>query len=585
MRSNNWNLKLFYKSIKDPQIEKDIIYFEKICQEFSEKYSKTDKLFTEDNNILLQSLKDYEDIESKRLAKPLMYIYYTIHLDSSDNKAQSLLNLFTSRVTKAENNLLFFRVALGKISHERQNTLLKDIKFKHFRFFLDSIFKDAKHILSESEEKIMSLKRLPAVDMWNNSHDKMLSSLVIDWKNKKLPIDEAGSLIHSLKTSADRLKLSRKISVELKKIAAFSEAEMNAVLTNKKIDDELRGFSTAYENTVSDFQNDPKVVELLVDVVTKNFSVSKKFYNIKAKILKLNKLNYCDREAKFAELKGDFSFEKSKKMLIETLNGFDGEFSKILETFIKNGQIDVYPKKGKLGGAYCWGSFQNPTFVLLNHNNSYRSYSTFAHEMGHAFHTEFSKVQGPIYSNYSTSLAETASTFFEQVAFENLLESLPKNQKIIALHNKINEDISTIFRQIACFNYEKEIHQTLRKKGFISKEEMADLHNKHMGAYLGPIFEFEHDDGYFFVKWGHIRRFFYVYSYAYGLLVSKVLFKKYKEDKNFLPSIKKFLSAGGKDTPENILKEIGIDVGHESFFKAGIKEIANDISRLEKMLL
>ena len=56
MKSNSWNLKLFYKSIKDPQIEKDIIYFEKICQEFSDKYSKKDKSFTEDNNILLHKL-------------------------------------------------------------------------------------------------------------------------------------------------------------------------------------------------------------------------------------------------------------------------------------------------------------------------------------------------------------------------------------------------------------------------------------------------------------------------------------------------------------------------------------------------
>jgi oligoendopeptidase F len=204
--------------------------------------------------------------------------------------------------------------------------------------------------------------------------------------------------------------------------------------------------------------------------------------------------------------------------------------------------------------------------------------------MGHAFHTELSKPQGPIYSSYSFSLAETASTFFESLAFEEIVESLPEKQRVIALHNQIDDDISTIFRQVACFNFENDIHNIVRKNGYISKEELADLHNKNMKAYLGPVFKMNHDDGYSFVQWWHIRQFFYVYSYAYGQLVSKALLRRYKKDKGFIKSIEKFLSAGGKDTPENILKEIGIDVTSGQLFQEGIDQIAEDIKRLERLI-
>jgi oligoendopeptidase F len=224
-----------------------------------------------------------------------------------------------------------------------------------------------------------------------------------------------------------------------------------------------------------------------------------------------------------------------------------------------------------------------PTFVLLNHIDDLYSLKTFAHEMGHAFHAELSKGQGPIYCSYSTSLAETASTLFETIAGDAIYESLPDKEKIILLHDRISDSIASIFRQIACFNYENEIHQTIRTKGYMSKEELADAHNKHMQAYLGPALKMTRDDGYMFVSWMHLRYFFYVYSYAYGLLVSKALLRRYRKDKSFWKKIEQFLSAGGKDSPENILKEIGIDVSKPDFWKEGLKEIEDDIKKLEKL--
>src|SRR3989338_6636530 len=94
--------------------------------------------------------------------------------------------------------------------------------------------------------------------------------------------------------------------------------------------------------------------------------------------------------------------------------------------------------------------------------------------------------------------------------------------KMVALHNKIQDDIQTIFRQIACFNFELEIHKTIRKKGNMSKEELSACMNKHMKNYIGHV-ELTEKGGYFFVDWSHIRRFFYVYSYAFGQLASKAL--------------------------------------------------------------
>jgi oligoendopeptidase F len=111
---------------------------------------------------------------------------------------------------------------------------------------------------------------------------------------------------------------------------------------------------------------------------------------------------------------------------------------------------------------------------------------------------------------------------------------------------------------------------------------MAVLMNKHMHSYMGDAVELNEEDGYLFVYWSHIRRFFYVYSYAYGLLISRTLYEKWKSDKSYKAKIEQFLSAGGSMSPKDIFKSIGINT-NEAFFEAGLKGIEADIIKLEKL--
>jgi oligoendopeptidase F len=373
------------------------------------------------------------------------------------------------------------------------------------------------------------------------------------------------------------------INASLKDVAPFSEAEINAVYTNKKIDDTLRGFTVPYAETVLGYRNDPKVVDNLVKTVTQSFPIAHRFNRIKARLLGQKKLRYYDNRLSINDGAAAYPFNKTVSLVKNTFGKIDMRYADILESFFGNGQIDVFPRTGKAGGGYCSSSYDAPTFILLNHVDNADSMHTLAHEMGHAFHGELSRSQGPLYCSYSTSLAETASTLFEGLAQEAEMDGLSPARQIVALANKINKEITTIFRSIACFNFESDLHAEIRSTGFVPKERIAALHNKNMQAYLGPAFELLPDDGYFFVAWIHIRRFFYVYTYAYGMLVSKALLRRYKQDKTFWKKIEQFLSSGGKDSPENILKEIGIDVSESSFWKEGLKEIEDDIKKLEKL--
>jgi oligoendopeptidase F len=578
-----WNLALLYKSADDPQIEKDMAELGSLFKAFADKYDTADKRYLHDEDELSRALTDFEKMSAKFDAKPLLYFHFLRDIEASNEEASAKTALFSNRIAKYDNMIAFFMVSLGTIPQDRQKQLISSVKLAHFKVFLSRVFSDAQHMLSIAEEKIMNLKSQPAYEMWISGNEKMLNMKSVPWKGKGIPLAEALNAVRQLSRAADRAKLAGAIAEALKTVAPLSEAEINAVVIDKKINDELRGFKKPYESTIRRYRNDPKVVERLVDTVTGDFHISHRFYKLKAKLLKLKQLGYQDRAAKIGKIKIEFPFTKSVSVFSDILMKLDPKLADIFKSYVSKGQIDAPPRIGKRGGAYCAGTYENPTFVLLNHTDDLHSFTTLAHEMGHAFHGELSRLQGPIYSDYSTALAETASTLFESIALDEIIERLPDKEKAIVLHDKINDDIATIFRQVACFNFEKEIHETVRTKGFMSKEELAELHNKHMKAYLGPVFKMKTDDGYYFVHWSHLRRFFYVYSYAYGMLVSKALLRRYRADRSFWRSIERFLSAGGKASPEEILLEIGIDVSKPGFFEEGLKEIEEDIVRLEKL--
>ena len=75
------------------------------------------------------------------------------------------------------------------------------------------------------------------------------------------------------------------------------------------------------------------------------------------------------------------------------------------------------------------------------------------------------------------------------------------------------------------------------------------------------------------VYWGHIRSFFYVYSYASGLLISKSLQKSVKDDPRFIGKVKDFLSAGLSDSPANIFYNLGVDITDKGFWQKGLGEV------------
>ncbi len=578
---DQWNFGLLYKGDNDPQIEKDLQNIEKTFSAFGKKYQG--KNFTASVTKLKKALEDYTNLEKVSNGhKPYTYFKYRKDTDSQNKAVEAKVNQCYARLMNSLNSVSFFSLEVGKIDKKLQSKFVNDPALRGYRYYLQNTFLRAKYDLTDKEEQLANLLSLPGKKMWTDGQAKLLNQQTVKFKNKNIPLSQAASMLADL-PKEERRKLYNSINEVSESISSFAESEINALFTFKKVMDELRGFDKPYSPTVLLNENDEKTIEGLVELVSKNFHISKRFYKLHAKLLGEKKITAADRNVKIGKVKKKLDWQTCTQIIEKSFAKVDPKYAEIFKNYIANGQFDVYPRVGKRDGAYCSSGGNNPVFVLLNHVDNIRSYETIAHEMGHAFHAEFCMQQPYHYREVSIATAEVASTFFEQVALAELENILDKKDYAVLLHNKILNDLSTIVWQVAIFNCELEIHERVRKEGFVSKEEMAKTMARHMRSYLGEAVEVNDRDGYFFVRLPHLRYFFYVYTYSYGQLISKAMFERWKEDPSYIKKVEEFLGAGSSKSPKNIFKSIGIDTTDPKFFEAGLRSIERDIEKLEKL--
>ncbi|MDP1743333.1 MAG: M3 family oligoendopeptidase [Candidatus Amesbacteria bacterium] len=532
---------------------------------FSTKW-KTREDYLSDPKVLSEAILEFDDLQKNYGTTGDLGYYWGLResLDQSDPAIKAQNNKLEEFSVKLYNQNQFFLLKLSKVPGNIQKIFLESDLLIDFRHFLEHLFATGKFTLSDPEEKILNLKNNSAHSSWV----RMTSQFLSEEKIASKTLEEYSSDLQ-LPDAKIRENAGLAINEILGRNAKIAEHELNAILYDKKINDDLRGVTRPdlMRHLADDI--DSEVVDAMIEAVSSKFSLAHKFYETKAKFLGMAKLNYWDRNAPIENTQVNYDFETSVNLIANVFGNLDPEFQKIFMDFVDNGQIDVYPKLGKRGGAFCAIERPTqPTYILLNHTNNLRDVLTLAHEAGHGINNELMKSQ-KCALNFGSPLstAEVASTFMEDF----VLQSLPKDKTLIM--KKLDDDISTIFRQVAAYKFEQELHETFRQKNYLSKEEIGEIFTKHMASYMGDFVKQNAGTQNWWVYWSHFRNFFYVYSYSSGLLISKAMQNKVKQEPKFIEKIKWFLSQGSSDSPKNLFLSLGIDITDKDFWLTGISEV------------
>ncbi len=580
MKNITWNLAHLFDNDEDPRIEKKRKFVEQKSYAFINTWKgRTDYL--RDPALLKKALDEYEEWKKSYGSEGDEGYYFWLRTSQNQNDPvlKAKFNLIEQFSKKIQNDIQFFYLRIAKIPEKLQKRFIQYPGLKEYRHYLERLFAESKYLLSEPEEKIMNLKSPSSYANWVKMTSSFLAkeerSVISENGQKGMkPFSEIASLMNSGQKKV-RDSAAKAFNDILKKHVDVAEAEINAVLANKKVDDELRGLSRPdLARHISD-DIDPEIVDTLIKTVSDRFDISSRFYDLKARLLKVRKLQYHERNVEYGTISRKYSYQDSLKLIIKVFTNLDQMFARILDGFIRNGQFDVYPRKGKSGGAFCAHNLiSQPTYILLNHTDRLNDVLTLAHELGHGINNELiRRQQNSLNFGTPISTAEVASTFMEDFVLQEIVRKADDELRLSIMMMRLNDEVSTIFRQVACYRFEQELHDQFRQKGYLSKEDIGRLFRKHMASYMGDSVEQSPGSDNWWIYWGHIRSFFYVYSYASGLLISKSLQKSVKEDPRFIGKVKEFLSAGLSDAPKNIFLRLGIDITDKRFWDRGIEEV------------
>jgi oligoendopeptidase F len=585
-----WNLSLLFKSDEDPEVEAERTKVKEVSYAFINKW-KDRQDYLEDTKVLREALDEYNAWIQDYGTDGTEGYYFGLRsaLDENDPKLKARENQVTDFATKILNDIQFFELRLAKATSEAQAKFLAADELKPYRHFLEKLFEEAKYQLTEPEEKVINLLAPMATGNWVRMTSSFLAKeerevLTKSGKREMKTFAEISDLI-SEKNKAVRDDAARAVNEVLAKHVEVAENELNSVLQSKKVSDELRGYTRpdAARHMHDDIATN--VVDSLLKAVTSQFAVPARFYALKAKLLKVDKLQYHERNVEVGELNQKIEYPEAVEIVGNSLSKLDPEFAEIFQGFVYNGQIDVYPKKGKGSGAFCTHNLiKHPTYILLNYTDRIREVMTLAHEVGHGINNELIKQkQNAINFGTPTSTAEVASTFMEDFALQELLAKSDEETKFSLMMNKLNDDVSTIYRQVACYLFEQELHGKFRSVGYLPKETIGEIFQQHMASYMGDAVELSAGSENWWVYWSHIRNFFYVYSYASGLLISKALQNKVKQDHAFINKVKYFLSVGTSEAPQVIFQNLGIDITDTNFWNAGLSEVEKLLAETEEL--
>lgn len=579
-----WNLDDLYPSDQSPEFQADQRGGLEDSKAFAAQYKGH---LTVEN--LAKALDAYEKICLKwNRVGAYTYLQYITRMQ--DANASAVQQKVAELGSKVDALLAFFPVECLKLSYDAlQTKMKKDSSLAHYRSWIEDLFRNREHILSEPEESILAKTSPVRGHAWTKFYDEFLTTLDFDLGGTKRKLEFVLHQMSDGKTNQERQAAAEALSKGLQANSFTFKSVYNNVLLNTQITNDLRHYATPEESRLKEDAIDPSIVHAMITAVKQHYpQLSHRYYRIKARLLKQEKLQYWDRSipVNLGQPDTPISYEEAIRQVLEVYAAFSPTFEKLAKQFVSEGWVDVFPRDGKTSGAFAHPTSANVhPYILLNFMGSQRDLLTIAHEFGHGVHMALSRKMGQLQACPGLALSETASTFAEKQTYAHLIAKVTSpEKKIQLLCGELDDFMNTVVRQTAFFDFELQAHAK-REKGEIQASDLDVLWRKTQVEALG--------DGVTIAAcvdnfWMYIHHFFaspfYVYSYVFGRLFVEALSSAYEQDPSaFRETYEKFLSSGGTVTCEEAAKMFGFDLRSPTFWNDLLERIERQISTLEAL--
>lgn len=582
-----WDIESMYKN--DEDWEKD---FKKVKSLIGElKLFKGNVIKNPDNLLGLLRLKD-------EISRTVSNVYTFAKMKQDEDTNNAKYQEFTDRATT-------LMVNIGEVSSfivpeilelNKEDILLfkkKNPGLNEYSHYLDEIFRQKEHILSEKEEAIIA----GVGDIANGPENtfSMLNNADLEFPVIKDENGEEIQITHGrfipLMENKDRRVREDAFKALYETYGNYKNTFASILNTNIKKNifySKVRRYNSSLNAALDEDNISVKVYDNLLESVNDNLDKMHKYIEIRKRALDLGDIHFYDLYTPIVkEIDMDIEYEEAKEIVLKGLSPLKREYLEIAKKGFDSGWIDVYENKGKRSGAYSWGTYDSKPFILLNYQNTLDNMFTIAHEMGHSMHSYFSKNNQPyIYSGYSIFVAEVASTVNEALLINYMLENeVDPRKKLYFLNHFLEQFRGTIYRQTMFAEFEKIIHEKTEKGESLTAEAFSNIYKNLNRKYYGEEIVIDEEIA---MEWARIPHFyynFYVYQYATGFSAAVYLSQKIlNNEEGAVEKYLEFLKSGSSDYPIEVLKKAGVDMTTKKPVDDALKLFGELVDKMERLI-
>lgn len=582
--SNNWSLKELYNSFTSNEFLNDL---EKIDKEinglnvFSHELNNSTDVKETLENIINKMEKIY-----LLISKTGSFASLTISADSKNIEGRKYLD-----VINAKNSLLaepFTKIYKWIASIENINEVINSSKLlKEHEFVIKEIIEKNKYMLSDKEESIIAKMKTTGSDAWSNYKDYLISThkvdIEVDGKEESLPL----TMVLNMAYSNDPKVRKKAYEAEMKSYEKIEEgiaAALNGIKGEVITTSELKGYKSPLHMTLEESRMDEDILNAMLTAIKESLPTFRKYLRRKAELLGYkNGLPFYELYAPVIEKEMKFSFEEGKAFVEKNFRSFSDNLANFAIKAFENNWLDVYPKEGKVGGAFC-ASIKDigESRILLNYGDSFSDVVTMAHELGHGFHGECLNKETMLNSEYPMTLAETASNFCEIIIKKSAIKEASKEEAFAILEAEISDCNQVIVDIYSRYLFESEVFEK-RKESSLSVEEINNAMLKAQQEAYGDGLDNNYLHKYMWTWKPHYyyaSANFYNFPYAFGNLFAKGLYAEYlNRGDSFCKEYEELLAVTGKNMVSDVTKIMNIDVHDVNFWRNSLRLIEEDIER------
>ena len=565
-----WTLEDLYPSFESKEFKQDVEAYKALKGKF-------ESLTLEDSIEGITKVVKLLEESTVLTGRLYNYIHLTLATDTTHETATQV----EVQLAGVSADLQATYAKVSKFLGTIQTDITTDPFLAEYRYYFEEAKKDATHLLSDELEEVLAKMSISGGKAWSQLFDFMWSSAQGEYKGEVVTLSE----IRGKAYDSDAEVRKSAYEAELKMYDAIKEPiafSLNHIKKEVLTTSQLRGFESPLAHTLEASRMSRETLDALLEAIREYLPNFRKYLRHKAALLgHENGLPFYDLFAPVGNSSRTFTVEESKDYLIENFKTFSADLAEMTEEFFDKHYIDFYPRKGKVGGAFCANlPMIKQSRVLTNFTGSLSDVVTLAHELGHAYHGLHIENHRPLNQDYSMPVAETASTFNENIIMNTAIKEASDEEKIALIESQLQDTTQIIVDIYSRYLFESAVFEN-REQSFMFSKDLEEMMLSAQKEAYGDGLDQSYLHPYMWACKPHYYSTglsFYNFPYAFGGLFSKGLYAIYQEQpEGFVEKYQELLRATTVSSVEDTAKVLGVDVSTPEFWKKALAEVAESI--------